>query len=128
MPKDTSGAKAAKNRMASLFRSLAPYMPFNKKSTRRSKNRTKSATRKQSGGSKEAWKKMGERVRLTRNSRLKATAEEFKPEFHALRVPKPRKNSNANFTRKENKKMANELFHKLSQFHAHRGELIHEKN
>lgn len=119
MPKNMSFMTGAKNRMTSLFRSLAPYMPFNSKSTRRSKSVKKNATRK--GGSKNAWKKLGQRLRtekVVKNSKLKATAEEFKPNFHSLRLAP--KNSNANFTRKENKKMTNNLFRALHRNHINR--------
>jgi hypothetical protein len=118
MPKNTSFITGAKNRMVSLFRSLAPYTPFNKKSTRRSGSAKKNGTRK--GGAKN-WKGLAARLRnekVVKNSKLNASAEEFKPNFHSLRLPP--KNSNANFTRKENKKMENALFKNLRNFHKRR--------
>ncbi len=108
----------AKNRMATLFRSLKPYMPFNTKSTRRSGSAKKNGTRK--GGAKN-WKGLAARLRtekVVKNSKLKANAEEFKPNMHSLRLAP--KNSNANFTRKENKKMENALFENLRRFHKRR--------
>ncbi len=77
-------------------------------------------TRK-SGGAKGNWKKMSQRLRNERaakNSKLNASAEEFKPNMHSLRLAP--KNSNANFTRKENKKMENALFKNLRNFHKRR--------
>jgi hypothetical protein len=50
-------------------------------------------------------------------SRLKANAPNWEPANHVLRIPR---NSNANFTRKENKKMANAVYRNLERVHKER--------
>jgi hypothetical protein len=101
--------------------------PNYKKFTRKTLKRIGSTTAR--GGTRNAWRKLGETLRQKHHntrvasaSRLKANAKNWSPENHVLRLRKKavNANSNANFTRKENKKMANELFKELHRQHVKR--------
>ncbi len=70
------------------------------------------------------WGKFSQKVReegrvkeVAEHSRLKANAPKWEPEHHVLRIPR---NSNANFTRKENKRMANAIYANLERVHRKR--------
>lgn len=75
-----------------------------------------------SGGTRKNWGKFSSALRQTAKnkavagkSRLSAESAEWQPEHHVLRLK-----SNANYTRNENKKMANAIYRNLNKVHRNR--------